>query len=397
MDKFIYTVTQLNNHSKSILENNLSNVWVEGEITSFQLYESGHAYFTIKDDRSELSCTWFNYETYNNLKEGINVTINGRVTLYNKRGKFQFQVKNAYVEGDGVISKKILELKNKLLKEGLFDKSFKKNIPKFPSNIAVISSIEGAVIKDIINIYNRRAPYLKLFLYNVNVQGDKSLGMIIDALKVINNRDDVDIVIIARGGGSSEDLNVFNKESLVRAVFNCNIPIITAIGHDIDNTLVDLVSDLRASTPSEAAEISVQNKSDLTQYLDSINSKIHLQFIDQYTNYLQLIESGRFIFSFDKSLIKIDSNSILLESLFSDLINKITMKIEFFNNNLNSYYKVLKKNNLQTLKKIGLSIIRKKDEIIINSDNIHIDDQLFIDMYEGNISIKVGEIIKNEK
>ena len=396
MNNFIYTVTQLNNHAKSILENNINNVWLKGEISSFKKYTSGHAYFTLKDEKAEISCTIFNYNDSLNFIDGINITINGDVSIYTNKGKFQIIVKDSYVDGDGKIFVDLNKLKNKLFNEGLFDKSSKKKLPFFPINIGIITSLDGAVYKDLINILNRRSPYLNIFVINTLVQGKTAPNMLIDSIKKLNTVYNIDAIIIARGGGSYEDLMCFNDEMLVREIFKAKVPIISAIGHETDFTLCDLVADVRVSTPSEAAEIVAPSIQDLFQIIDSklldIKTIVESSIIDSDLNLFRFKMknlSERKIDFLNHKILYLSSVMDKIELYSKNKIKTYFLKIDVIK-------KTLKKNNINYLKKIGFSIVTKKNKIIISQNQLSINDNILIELNNGKIKAIVKEIYEKK-
>ena len=275
----IISVSDVNNLAKGLLEKDLSNVWIQGEISSFTAHGSGHWYFTIKDKKSALDCVMFKFDNINlhfEPKVGDELILNGNVGIYSPTGRYQFNVKHIEVSGEGALLRAFEELKKKLEFEGLFDQDRKKDLPEYPLNIAVITSATGAVIKDIINVLSRRSPNVILTLVETQVQGKKAEKDICKAIERVNSFQQSDLIILARGGGSIEDLWCFNMESVVRAIFNSEIPLISAIGHETDFTISDFVSDLRAPTPSAAAEIISQNHSNLTTRLTSLQKDLSL-------------------------------------------------------------------------------------------------------------------------
>ena len=257
----IISVTELNTSAKKLLEKDFSSIWVSGEVSNFRSYDSGHWYFKIKDDNSELQCVMFKFRNNSINKrpaDGDNLILKGSISMYVARGSYQFQVDKIEYAGEGVLLKNFEDLKNKLSKEGLFDSSSKKEIPKFVKNVAVVTSPNGAVIQDIKNVISRRSPLINVYLIPSTVQGEGSEKNLRESFKKItylNQKNKIDVVIIARGGGSLEDLWSFNSEKLAREIFSFDIPVISAIGHETDFTICDFVSDLRAPTPSSAAEI----------------------------------------------------------------------------------------------------------------------------------------------
>lgn len=264
----IISVSDINNLAKGLLEKDLSNVWIQGEISSFTAHGSGHWYFTIKDKKSSLSCVMFKFENQNVLfdpKVGDELILNGNISIYAPSGRYQFNVKHIEVFGEGALLKAYEDLKKKLENEGLFDQEIKKDIPLLPLSVAVITSETGAVFKDIINVLKRRSPLIKLTLIKSKVQGKTADKEITQAIRQANSSHSFDLIILARGGGSIEDLWCFNMESVAREIHKSNLPIISAVGHETDFTIADFVSDLRAPTPSAAAEIISQSHSNLLE------------------------------------------------------------------------------------------------------------------------------------
>ena len=254
----VISVSEVNKRAKGLLEKEFSQTWIEGEISSFTAYSSGHWYFTLKDEKSALSCVMLSYENNKVLfepKVGDHLILNGKISIYQPTGKYQLNVKHIELAGKGALLRAFEDLKEKLDSEGLFDEKIKKLMPLYPFNIGVVTSPDGAVFRDIINVLTRRSPLMTLTLIPTIVQGEKSAAKIVEAIKLASMRQEIDIVIIARGGGSIEDLWSFNTEIVARAISKCSKPIISAIGHETDFTISDFVADLRAATPSAAAEI----------------------------------------------------------------------------------------------------------------------------------------------
>lgn len=270
----IVSVSDINNLAKGLLEKDLSNVWIQGEISSFTAHGSGHWYFTIKDKKSSLSCVMFKFENQNILfspQVGDELILNGNISIYAPSGRYQFNVKHIEVFGEGALLKAFEDLKRKLSDEGLFEQERKKDIPPNPLSIGLITSETGAVFRDVINVLKRRSPFVILTLIESQMQGKTADKEICNAIKKANQTSDLDLIILARGGGSIEDLWCFNMESVARSIAESRLPIISAIGHETDFTISDFVADLRAPTPSAAAEIISQNHSNLS------NSIIRLQ------------------------------------------------------------------------------------------------------------------------
>ncbi len=265
------TVSDLNRKAKLLLEGSFNPVWVEGEITNFKHHSSGHMYFTLKDARAQLAAVMFagaNAALAFRPGDGQRVVARGRLTLYEVRGQYQLVAENLYPAGEGALWLKFEALRDSLKQEGLFDLDRKQPLPSFPQRVGVISSPTGAAIHDILNVLGRRAPHVTALVRPTRVQGDSSAEDVAAAIKDLTDHGSVDLLIIARGGGSLEDLWAFNEEVVVRAVAACPLPTISAVGHETDVTLCDLVADVRAPTPSAAAELAVPERDSFRQLVD---------------------------------------------------------------------------------------------------------------------------------
>lgn len=274
MNSKVLSVSSLNNYIKKIIDADfiLRNVNVQGEISNFKAHTSGHLYFTLKDEGSRINCVMFRQERQKLRvlpRDGDKVTIRGRVAAYVQGGTYQIYVDDLQSEGTGDLYAKFLQIKERLAREGLFDETRRRPIPPNPQKIAVITSPTGAAIRDIIKVLRTRHPGQCLVIYPVQVQGETSEKEVIAALARINQRQDIDTIIIARGGGSIEDLWSFNSEAMAYAIRASRIPVVTGIGHDIDFSIADFAADLRAATPSQAAELTIPNRMDnIGQILD---------------------------------------------------------------------------------------------------------------------------------
>jgi exodeoxyribonuclease VII large subunit len=258
----ILTVSELTRTVRDVLEGHIGDVWVEGEISNYRKQSSGHHYFTLKDDRSQVACVMFarSYGAQSRvaLWDGMQIQAYGRVTVYEARGQYQLIVQLIQSKGQGVLQAKFEALKSKLLAEGLFEASRKRALPKFPRRVALVTSPTGAVLQDMLNILQRRNPWLSILICPVRVQGEGAAAEISEMIRQVSLRAQelkVDVIIVGRGGGSFEDLWEFNEESVARAIYFSRIPVISAVGHEVDFTISDFVADVRAPTPSAAAEI----------------------------------------------------------------------------------------------------------------------------------------------
>ncbi len=396
-DSVILTVTQLNQYAKSIIEDdiNLSNVFVMGEISNFvDHYRSGHLYMSIKDAQSVISAVMFAGNA-SRLKfkpeNGMSVIIRGRVSIYERDGKYQLYIDDMQPDGIGSLALAFEQRKEKLAKLRLFDAEHKKAIPEIPQRIGVISSPTGAAVQDVLNVLGRRFPLAEIVFAGVQVQGDSAAPSIIKAIEEMNTTD-VDTIIIARGGGSVEDLWPFNDENLALAIYNSNIPIISGVGHESDFTICDFVSDLRAPTPSAAAELAVPDIRDEIHYIlslkNTLNSEIESVIKDKQYRIEQLKNSPVL-----KNPEKIIVNCELYLDILQSRINESYKEI-LSNYSTNFYSLCSKLDSLSPLKVLsrGYSIIKKNDNIISNSDELSVGDNISIRFTDSEVSAKITEV-----
>jgi len=298
----VLSVTQLTREIREVLEGRIGSVWVEGEISNHRLQSSGHQYFTLKDASAQLSCVMFRGATRSGVRltDGAQVQVHGTISVYEPRGQYQIVVKQVQIKGQGSLQARFEALKKKLFDEGLFDQSYKQEIPRFPRTVALVTSPTGAAIQDILNILTRRAPWLRVLVYPVRVQGQGVEQETIRALEVLNAAElhglpRPDTIVIGRGGGSIEDLWAYNEESLARAIFASRIPIISAVGHEIDFTIADFVADLRAPTPSAAAELLAPDSIELKRQFEATERTLRarvLAVLDHHQRVLELLGKG---------------------------------------------------------------------------------------------------------
>lgn len=434
------TVTELNRSIKDLLENTFSKIRVVGEVSQLKTHSSGHLYITIKDEQETLSVVCWRTRVQK-LKffprEGKKVYVIGRISAYSPQSKYQLIVEDIELEGEGDLLKILEERKNKLFKKGFFEQTAKKELPFCPKRIGVITSPTGAVIKDICHRIKDRFP-LELILFPVRVQGEMAANEIINGIKKFNDWSKnshsdklVDLIIIARGGGSLEDLMAFNEESLVEEIFKSKLPIISAVGHESDITLCDFVSDLRAPTPSAAAELVVPVRSDLLKklnvkksFLDSLVKnqidKVRIKFFNNINklpkieNIIQLnfqkldLTEIRFKKSINENIInkKLLLKKILEQFKPETLIQKMRIgqiKLENSYTNINEHIRRIlldrksnitqKENLLESLsyKKIikrGYTVVRKENKVVTNSKQIKSLEKLEVEFFDGKVNVK---------
>ena len=435
----IISVTELNKLAKSLLENGIPKLWIEGEISNLARPASGHIYFSLKDETSQIRCAWFKQRqsiNANDISNGMKMLALGKISLYQPRGEYQFIIEKMETAGEGDLKRKYEELKQKLFNEGLFDRERKLEIPKLPKKIGVITSPSGAAIRDVLSILKRRFPLLPIVIFPITVQGDNAAPDIENALKNANLRADCDVLILTRGGGSLEDLWAFNEEIVARAIHVSKIPIISAIGHETDTTIADFVSDVRAPTPSGAAEIVTPDQNELLKLLKTLFGRIEHE-TNQYINSKsqsmdwlskrlsqsnpimtvrkQIEISGnlrKLLFSsigrnlslnskaVDSLKFRLNSSSPKLEiqkaiSHLSEMQLKITTSTKSSVTKLNSQLTALGKtlDSLSPLKTLdrGYAVARdsKTKKIISNSEKVSINSQIDIKLAKGEIAAKV--------
>ena len=393
-------ISEANSYIKRILVNDpiLYNLKVKGEISNFKVHSSGNVYLSLKDENSKLNCVIFksNYDKNLELKNGIKVIASGYISVYERDGSYQLYINSIEIEGVGNLYIEFSKLKEKLSTEGLFDPNYKKSIPTIPKSIGVITSPTGAVIRDIINVIKRRYPKVAVKLYPVTVQGDKSADNICEGIRFFNDMKNVDTIIVGRGGGSIEELWSFNEEIVAREVFKSEIPIISAVGHETDFTICDFVSDMRAPTPSAAAEIATPSLLDLEYKLNNIRNRMNRSLINQVQIDEHRLKSVlERINNYLKSYT-IKDNIIQLDKIY----DKITFEVE---NNLNIEKERLMNmgailHNLSPLATIdrGYSIVQKEGKVINSIKEIEFKDDIDIVLKDGSIECVVEKIINKE-
>lgn len=395
-------VSEVNQYIKRLFSSDfiLSDLKVEGEISNFKHHYSGHIYFTLKDQKSKINCVMFKSYSQKlalNVKDGDKVIVYGYISLYEKEGSYQLYATSIEKSGIGELYDAFEKLKLKLEKEGLFDPKNKKQLPCFPKKIGVVTSAVGAAVKDIITIAKRRYPGINILIYPALVQGVYSVDSICEGLRYLDNREDVDLIIVGRGGGSVEELFCFNDEKLARTIYSMKKPVISAIGHETDFTIADFVADLRAPTPSSAAEIVTPDSNKLMEQLNeklnrllkAINYKIY-----DNASYMKLIYNK---LTYYNPLNKIRDMMQLEDNLFRRLLLSVEHRIKYDRTILENLYNTL--NYLNPVSSIGrgYGIITDLDGNIITSVNsVEINKELNIMIKDGIIKVKVVNINKGE-
>jgi len=409
------TVTQLTKYIKYKIDNdvNLDTVYLKGEISNFKAHTRGHFYFTIKDENTRINAVMFS-SSASRIKftptDGMKVLVTGKISVYEATGGYQIYVNEMLEDGVGNLYIAFEQLKKKLESEGLFDPAKKKKIPKIPTTIGIITAPTGAAIKDILSTIKRRWPLAKTILFPSLVQGEDAASDIVRNINLSKNFE-LDVLIVGRGGGSIEDLWPFNEEIVARAIYELDTPVISAVGHEIDFTISDFVADLRAPTPTGAAEMAVPNISDVSNYLKQLELRLNTNMINNINMKKELLKKieNSFVLKNPLSIYEVKEQKFdnLYERLlisYKNLVNNNSNKMILINNNLiNSISNLLNKNTnkynnliekLETLNPVltlkrGYSIIKSNDKVIDSIKNLKKDDIINIELQDGNINAKV--------
>lgn len=392
------TVSALNNYVKKILDSDfiLSNISVKGELSNFKHHSSGHLYFSLKDDYSKINCIMFRSQAAQ-LKfmpeNGMNVVLKGRISVYEKDGTYQMYCTDMVQEGLGELYLKFQQLKDKLEREGLFDLEHKRPIPKYPRRIGVITSPTGAAVRDIINVASRRNKGVDILLYPALVQGENSSEDLIRGINALNKCEDIDVIILARGGGSIEELWSFNDEKLAYAVYNSKKPVITGVGHETDFTIVDFVSDRRAPTPSAAAELAVPNTAETL-----LNINGYKKLLISSLSRLVQDEISKVNFLYKSLQVNSPQNYVInqynyIDKLNNTLYHNTKLKLSINKEYLSKLYEILQSKNPLNILNRGYAVIEDLDENIISEvERLKQQEQVKVILKDGNIRLKISEI-----
>lgn len=388
------TVTQINNYLKAIIERTevLQNIWIKGEISNLKLHSSGHVYLTLKDEGSNLRAVMFKSAAMKlpfKLENGMKVSANGHIGVFERDGAYQLYIENMEQDGQGDLYLKLEQLKAKLSKEGIFDEKHKKQLPLFPKRVGIVTSPTGAAIRDILNILRRRYPIAEVFLYPALVQGVSAAPSIVKGIEFFNNQHNVDVLIVGRGGGSIEDLWAFNEEITVRAVFNSKIPVISAVGHETDFTLADFAADMRAPTPSAAAELAVPHKEELKKLIDKNRDALRnllLAKSEDGETKLRLISDRISERAMNR---KIENLMQSADRAFDSLVRTYSLSVERRYNDLKN--QCVKLDALSPLKVFdrGYSVAMKEGRALRSTEDVKQDDEVLITLKDGTVKTRV--------
>lgn len=397
----IYTVSQLNRQIRFLLESRFPAVWVEGEISNFKHHTSGHMYLTLKDETAQIQAAFFSQYQRGlkfELKDGLKILAYCRVSIYEARGQYQLYIERVEPQGIGALQLAFQQLKEKLEKEGLFAAERKRPIPKFPKSVGVVTSPTGAAIQDILNVVNRRFYGTHILLYPVKVQGEGAAQEIAAAVEAMNQHGEAEVLIVGRGGGSLEDLWAFNEELVARAVFQSKIPVISAIGHETDWTICDFVADLRAPTPSAAAEMVAASRLELERQILGASERIQYIMLNQWNSLEEKLEDLQVSHAFrqpryllEQFTERLDECSRQIQGRLANLVFSKTQAFQSITGRLNAL------NPLAILER-GYSVtLNAQDEVIRSIRQIKVGDEIHTRLGQGSAVSKVFKIHQSKE
>ncbi|MFA3782995.1 exodeoxyribonuclease VII large subunit [Melioribacteraceae bacterium 4301-Me] len=386
----ILSVSQITALIKAVLEENFDEIFVVGEISNFKAHVSGHWYFTLKDSNAQINCTmWRNLNNYVFFtpQDGIKVIVKGRLTVYPPRGSYQIEVHSMRPAGEGELQAAFEKLKRKLAEEGLFDQQFKKPIPKFPQKIGIVTAIDGAAFRDMISVAKRRYPLVELVIASCRVQGEGAAKEIVESIELLNKQEGIDTIIVGRGGGSLEDLWAFNEEIVARAIFASKIPVISAVGHEIDFTISDFVADLRAPTPSAAMELATPNQEELFAFINDFLYYFNERIFEITADYKDKIEHliKSYGFRLPQDLIK---NKIqFMDNLFYRFQNLADSKLSLARNKIVLLEQKLENYNFEKTLKRGFTLVKQNGQYVPRLKKLIEKKPITIKFFDGEIKV----------
>ncbi|MBQ7203531.1 MAG: exodeoxyribonuclease VII large subunit [Eubacterium sp.] len=397
----VLTVTQVNTYIKALIEEvpHIRNVYISGEISNFKHYNSGHMYFTLKDSKSQLKCVFFagdNYKIKFTPESGMKVICFGQIGVYERDGVYQLYVRDMQVEGVGSLQVAFEQLKDKLEKEGLFDTSYKKPIPKYPLKIGVATSNMGAAVEDIKNVLGRRFPLCEVVIAPTVVQGDSAPADIVKSLRLLDSIEGIDTIIVGRGGGSIEDLWAFNTEEVARAVFNCKTPVISAVGHETDFTICDFVADLRAPTPSAAAELAVPDIKNEINYINNLSTSLEsavTAFVENEEKRIDDIKNNSPLYNTDSFFASLIEK---LDGFENKLFSEFDNRIKFEEQRLSGVARALNALSPLAVLARGYSITKNDNGVVGRVKSTKVGEKIETTLSDGKIISEVLEVYDNE-
>ncbi len=395
----IYSVSRLTRAIKEILENSFPRIWVEGELSNFKRHSSGHFYFTLKDEHSQISCAMWRFRANQVLfqpQDGMKVLVEGDVQVYERGGNYQLIVQQIQPAGVGALQLAFEQLKHKLHAEGLFDERRKRPLPSYPERVGVVTSATGAAIRDIISVMQRRFPGVEIILRPVRVQGEGAAAEIAAAINDFNEFGQVDVLIVGRGGGSLEDLWAFNEEAVARAIFASKIPVVSAVGHEVDYSIADFVADRRAPTPSAAAEIVVRDRLEVLGQLQYYREKLTQTLLQTIQNYREQLKNRQVSYAFRRPLDQVYQNTQRLDELQRNIHTFMRHRLQLYRNRLENLERHLANLNPEAILQRGYSICYRDGQIVTDAAALDPGDAVRVRLAKGKFDATVQQIMANE-
>ncbi|MBN2364871.1 MAG: exodeoxyribonuclease VII large subunit [Calditrichaeota bacterium] len=399
MERHIHSVSSLTRQIKEVLEKSFPRLWVEGEISNFKKHSSGHLYFTLKDENSQIRCAMWKFkagELLFRVEDGMKVLVEGDIQVYERSGNYQLIVQQLQPAGMGELQLAFEQLKKKLHGEGLFDPGHKKSLPIYPERVGVVTSPTGAAIRDIVSVVTRRFPACQIILYPVRVQGAGAAEEIANAVSAFNSYGNVNVLIVGRGGGSLEDLWAFNEEVVARAIYASEIPVISAVGHEIDYSISDFVADRRAPTPSAAAEMVVPDRKELQGVLDYYDEKLSEILKQKIKNARDRIEAYRKSYGFRKPEDVVFQKYQRLDEISRLLVISLHHQLQMHRQRvMNVSHQLQALSPLNVLKR-GYSICYKDGEIIKDIKQVHMLEMVQVKLHRGQFLSQIQMLGESE-
>jgi exodeoxyribonuclease VII large subunit len=387
----VYSVSQITNSIKRMLESSFGGIKVVGEISNFKAHFSGHWYFTLKDANAQISCTMWrgnNSRVFFTPQDGMKVIVEGNITVYPPRGNYQIDVRRMTVAGEGELQAAFERLKKKLAAEGLFDEELKKEIPEFPSKIGIVTAIDSAAFRDMVSVATRRYPLVELLVASSRVQGEGAAEEIARNIELLDSRDDIDLIIVGRGGGSLEDLWAFNEEVVARAIYNCNTPVISGVGHEIDFTIADFVADLRAPTPTAAMELATPDQAEIFGFINDFSYTSTNNIFSIINNHKESVENIISSYGFRAYDSVIKSKTQNLDNLIYRIQNNTEQLIVKYKNILDQNKHLLESHNVEKILKKGFVLVKQDENYILRAKDFDKKKETKLKFYDNEIKIK---------
>ncbi|HTY11678.1 MAG TPA: exodeoxyribonuclease VII large subunit [Bacteroidota bacterium] len=398
-EKNIVSVTEITRRIKGVLEKGFSEIWVQGEISNCKLHSSGHMYFTLKDEGAQLSAVMWRSRVAQMLfrpADGMKVIVRGNITVYEPRGNYQIDCLQLQPLGTGELQLAFDRLKQKLQAEGLFAEDHKKPLPPYPQKIGIITSPTGAAIQDILNVLSRRFPALEVIVVPVKVQGIGAADEIAQAVRDLNALPDIDVMIVGRGGGSLEDLWAFNEEVVARAIYASRIPVISAVGHEVDFSMSDFVADLRAPTPSAAAEMVVKDRNEIIDILRNFSYTIQNLTASRIQSAKERIQSLLGSYSFNKPLDMFRQRGQLVDDLEHRLHRSVEHRLGMVRQQAESFAKRIQSMDPQLALKRGYTMVLRNGKIVPAASRVSEKDRITVRFFDGDAESIVESVQKKK-